>query len=463
MISKRIQAILSSLESEDQEFFETLDKKAVAQTACAFLNASGGRIVIGADANGNLVGLSNRNPEKQLRDVLTKSILPASMWTITVERSEQGRIVVIDIPNGVNKPYIIDGTIWYRNQSNTRIATPDDVTEIIKNRIKTDERWERRPALGITSKDLDLKEVRRAAEEIQKAGRHQFNDPKDAISVLNELSLFSGEQFSNAAVVLFGKHPTRVFPQSSVRITVYKNSKRDSEFLLDKQFDDHLFSTFDRIVEIVESRVDVISEFDLGSWQRTDKPTYPFWSLREGILNALIHRDLSNASGGMSVGIYPDKIQVWNSGTLPKGWKKDDLTKDHPSVPPNPDIAHVCFLRGLIEKLGRGTQLIAEEFTEAGLETPVWKSGAKGVELIFKSVLSSRRMAFDLLNQRQRELAAVFKPNQEFTVDEYVSASKKKITERTARSDLNVLIDSGLVEKFGKGRSTYYIRTKLRI
>ena len=463
MISDRLKKLLSSLESEDQEFFETLDKKEITQTACAFLNASGGRIVIGADADGNVVGLSSRNPEKQLQDVLTKSILPSPMWTITGERSDQGRIVVIDIPNGVNKPYIIDGTIWYRSDSDTRIATPDDVTEIIKNRVEADERWERRPALGITSKDLDLKEVLRAAEEIQDGGRHRFQKPDDAISILNELSLYSGEQFSNAAVVLFGKHPSKVFPQTAVRITVYKNSKRDSEFLLDKRFDDHLFSTFENIVEIVESRVNVISEFDLGNWKRTDKPSYPFWSLREGILNALIHRDLSNASGGMSIGIYPDKIQVWNSGSLPEGWKKDDLTKDHPSMPPNPDIAHVCFLRGMIEKLGRGTQLIAEEFADAGLETPTWKSGAKGVELVFKSVLSSRRMALDSLNQRQREVASLFKPNQEFTVDDYVASSKKKISERTARSDLNVLIDSGLVEKYGKGRSTYYIRTKLRV
>ena len=214
---------------------------------------------------------------------------------------------------------------------------------------------------------------------------------------------------------------------------------------------------------MVQSRVEVISEFDFGSWQRTDKPTYPFWSLREGILNALIHRDLSTASGGMSIGVYPDQIQVWNSGALPNGWKNDDLTKDHPSVPPNPDIAHVCFLRGLIEKLGRGTQLIAEQFSDAGLEIPKWNSGAKGVELVFKSVRSSRRAAFEALNQRQRDVLASFETSQGFTVLDYVAASKQKITERTARTDLSALIDSGLVTKHGKGRSTYYVRTKVRI
>lgn len=128
-------------------------------------------------------------------------------------------------------------------------------------------------------------------------------------------------------------------------------------------------------------------------------------------------------------------------------------------MPPNPDIAHVCFLRGLIEKLGRGTQLIAEEFEDAGLEIPEWKSSVKGVELVLKNVTSSRESAREKLNQRQREVAEAYKPGKQFTVDDYVESVEDSVTERTARSDLNGLIKAGLVTKHGRGKNTYYVRS----
>lgn len=458
-MNERLLNLLKQHESEDHEFFATLDKAAITKTTCAFLNSVGGRIVVGANDHGEIVGLKNRNPVKQVEDHLRKKVLPLAMWTVTLEETENGKLLVVDVPIGMSKPYLLDGAIWYRDGATTRPATPDDVSKIIADRVNADERWERRPALGVTESDIDLAEVRRAAKEIQKNGRHKFKKPSDAISVLNELSLYTAEQFTNAAVILFGKNPARVFPQSGVRVTAYKKSKTDSDYLLDKRFDGHLFTTFDQIVRVVESRVDLVPEFRVGEWQREDRPAYPFWSLREGILNALVHRDLSNPSGGMSIAMYPDRIAVWNSGSLPKGWKAKDLQEDHPSMPPNPDIAHVCFLRGLIEKLGRGTQLIAEEFEDAGLEIPKWKSSAKGVELVFRNVASSRESALDKLNQRQRDGASAFKPGKEFTVDNYLEAVEDSITERTARSDLNSLIKAGLVTKHGRGKNTYYVRS----
>jgi len=458
-MNSRLINLLNQTESEDHEFLETLDKDAISRTVCAFLNSGGGRIIVGANEQGKVVGLKNRGPVKQVEDILRSRILPSAMWTVTLEEADDGRLLVVEIPKGMSKPYLLAGAIWFREGAMTRPATPEDISQIIKDRVQADERWERRPALGVTEADIDLAEVRKAAKEIQISGRRQFDKPSNAISVLNDLSLHSAEQFTNAAVVLFGKIPSRVFPQSAVRLTVYKKSKTDSEYLFDKSFEGNLFSTLREIIKVIESRVDVVSEFSHGEWQRQDKPVYPLWSLREGILNALVHRDMSIASGGMSIAIYPDRIKVWNSGSLPVGWKIDYLKGDHPSLPPNPDIAQVCFLRGLIEKLGRGTQLIAEQFEEAGLEVPKWTSGTNGVELVFKNVTGSRQAAIERLSQRQREVVSEFTPGQEFTVSEYVEYLDSSITDRTARSDLNGLIKAGLVTKHGRGKNTYYVRS----
>ena len=49
----------------------------------------------------------------------------------------------------------------------------------------------------------------------------------------------------------------------------------------------------------------------------------------------------------------------------------------------NPDIAHVVFLTGLIDKLGRGTLKVLEECSLAGLKIPGWKDTTDGVTLTF--------------------------------------------------------------------------------
>ena len=61
-----------------------------------------------------------------------------------------------------------------------------------------------------------------------------------------------------------------------------------------------------------------------------------------------------------------------------------DLRTTHPSRPINPDIAQVCFLYGLMERWGIGTQRIIRACVESGLAEPEWKVGSNGVTLTLR-------------------------------------------------------------------------------
>ncbi|HUG71695.1 MAG TPA: ATP-binding protein [Pirellulaceae bacterium] len=458
----RFANLLAADESEDHEFLSSADKPEIAKTVCAFLNGMGGRIVVGADSTGALTPIANPDDAaSQVEDYLRKNVLPVAAWSATIEKSDDdATILVIDVPVGMAKPYMIHGRIWCRRAGATVPAEPDDLSRMIQDRIHSDERWERRSALGIVDDDLDFDEVLRAAEEIEKGGRYQFAKPREPVLVLSELSLHVAGQYTNAAVVLFGKNPTAVFPQTAVRITLYETDKRGKEIPFDEVLDLNLFGTLGRLVEIVHSKVGVAAEFRHGDWQRDDQPVYPFWSLREGFINGLMHRDYSSPSGGMSVNVYPDRITIWNSGALPKDWKQSDLMKDHPSMPRNPDIAHVCFLRRYIDKLGRGTQLIVEECQRAGLRRPDWTSGPTGTTLTFVSKQKSKKSAQQALNQRQLAVLEKLSAGDRWTVAEYLDTlGEDAVSERTARTDLNRLVQAGLMVRRGSGKNTFYERT----
>ena len=117
-------------------------------------------------------------------------------------------------------------------------------------------------------------------------------------------------------------------------------------------------------------------------WKRSDF-RFPEKALQEGVINALMHRDYSSPSSSVAISIYPDRFVISNSGHLPDGLKPSQLKKSHRSHPVNPDIAHIVFLRGLIDKLGRGTLKVVEECREAGLRDPEWRDNVEGVTLTF--------------------------------------------------------------------------------
>ncbi|WP_241665020.1 Fic family protein [Pseudomonas sp. CFBP13506] len=76
---------------------------------------------------------------------------------------------------------------------------------------------------------------------------------------------------------------------------------------------------------------------------------------------------------------------MWNSGSLPDGATADGLKNGQISILRNPDIAHMLYLQGLMEKLGRGGMLISHAFAEQGFPPPEWQSDAQGVTLTLRT------------------------------------------------------------------------------
>ena len=145
-----------------------------------------------------------------------------------------------------------------------------------------------------------------------------------------------------------------------------------------------VFSTVYGIEELLEHIYSLLTEFGGKRLEREDEPLYPVRAIREGLVNAFAHRDYSDFSGGVAVHVYPNRLEIWNSGPLPEGITPATLAHGHLSVLRNPDIAHVLYLRGRMEKIGRGSLLILRLCKESGLPEPKWESDQhRGVTLTF--------------------------------------------------------------------------------
>ena len=416
----------------------------VAQAACAFLNAEGGTVLMesGAQPVAALV--------KAIESELREKLHPPALWSVTpIERASAGYCLV-DVPAGRDRPYTVDGTIYLRKNTATTAASADEIRALVEGGFRETERWERRliPGAGLNRlvEGVISSVARRALVNRNLSLGDKFE------SILTALNLFRDGMITNAAEVLFGDNPAQQFPQVRVRVTVYETDK-GGDLQDSRQFEGPSLLMLDEVFAMLRKHMSVSSTFKEGL-QRTDRPTYPEAALREGLVNAFVHRDYANFSGGLSVDVYPGRLVIWNSGSLPPGLKIGDLTREHPSMPRNPDIAQVFFLHGLMERIGRGTQKIVSACTEAGLPTPKWKADETGVTLTF---FAKAKKASLKLNLREQKILGELKPGEIIRLPEY--CERMIVSERQGRRDLGNLVDGGWLEREGDGPATVFRRT----
>ncbi len=454
------QEVIAKGESENVEFKTgSTPPETIAKVVCAFLNSGGGRVMLGIGDRGQLLGVANaKATARQLQNRLVNLISPRALWTVEHIHVDKRDIVIVEVPEGMDKPYVAGGAIYLRSGKDVVPASRNKISVLIQKGAGTSQRWERQMAMGADRVDLDEKLIRETVRMAVKSKRWQGSS-NNTDTFLHGLGLIADGGVTNAALVLFGKRPSQLLPQARIRLLVMPKGKTGDRYALDKSFDSCLLRVADEISATLSLHAGGIeSRFSAESWQRDDRQIYPMTALREGVMNALVHRDYSS-SGSITISILPDSLQISNPGGLPEGLKPADLKRDHPSVPRNPDIAHVCFLRGLIEKVGRGTQRIVEDCREARLHDPKWQSSSLETTLTFFAPAAgfTQTLAEDL-NDRQQQILAAVQERKPLSAGDVAKLLGGKVTDRTIRNDLQTLVNGQWLVRRGRGRSTLYVR-----
>lgn len=387
-----LKQLISKGEDSQLEFKEQLTTDAIAKTVCSFLNAKGGQVLVGIKDNKTVAGLTNAEVKaRELADYLVKNVIPSSPINVFTEKIDNKSILVVEVVEGSNQPYVFNGTIYTRKGAKTLSANATDVTLLISKREEANQHWERQIVVGADIDDLDLSEIRSTIREIAKTGKGNSNLSGDLIEFLEYYGLYKSGRVTNAAMLMFGNDPVKFIPQCRVRMTIFTQSKISSEYIYDKLLESNIFKVVKQVDEFFEINLGSKSTFISTNWKRNDKLRYPKQALREGVLNAIIHRDYKNISGSVLIGIYPDRLEISNYGGLPPDLKPQDLRVNHLSLPRNPDIAQMFYMKGYIEKIGRGTIMIIDETTKMGFKEPTWVVKSSITTLSFPGITAMIR------------------------------------------------------------------------
>lgn len=430
-----------------------IDPKRIGQIVCGFANADGGTVLIGVKEPFELVGIQDHEQlTDRIRNAIDKGLSPKLAVSITPIEVHDVQLLAIDVPQGGSRPYTWERGIFVRDGEQIRQADGADIARMLSQPRAF--LWERQTAIGLDEHDVDESEVRKTWEATLK------HRPSTATAdlwpglseALQRLHLMENGLLRNSALVLFGKQPELRLPQTRVRAISYSDHTGDS-FTDSKILEGHAFSLVKNITDFIVQHLPLSSAVPKNQIERVEGLPLPLVALREAVLNALQHRDYEAFDGGLSVAVRPGRVEIWNSGSLPSGMSVDDLKDSHHSRPHNPDIAHMFFLRGYVERLGSGSRRMVQECRLAGVPEPIWSQDSGGVTV----TLRYGQQADDGLSQRLRDLINGLKSNDRITSKE--AMAQLGVSERQTRSDLAELVELGYLNKKGQARGVYYVRT----
>ena len=439
---------IDSSESETIEFKRQWTDKALEDLA-AFANTRGGTLLIGVRNDGEIVGTRADDREIQRIANLIASHLGIIPSIRVVEIQERPVVEIRVDPAPGLVPY--SGRYLRRVGTTNRDLSPDELARRILGR--SGRSWD-----GLSSEwplgEVDPEALARFARLAQPKLPHL--DPSDPEQTLQNLDLIEGERLKNAGVLLFGKKPQRLFPQAQVRIGIF----RGNEILDSHDFRgtlwEQLEGAMERFRQVLRVRFDIqVKEPSLEGLQRREIWEYPLDALREALINALIHRDYT-ISADIQIKIHGDRLEIWNAGELPSPLKPEDLRGPHSSVLRNPLLAQAFYFAGLIERWGTGTTRITELCRQQGLPEPEFRNRQGGFLVTFaKDPYTPGRLQAIGLNERQIKAVLYVKEHGRITNREYRELTA--ISDEGARLDLKRLVEKGILEVRGKGRSAHYV------
>jgi len=421
---------------------------------CGFANAQGGKLYIGCDDTGKVVGVSN---SKKLLEDIPNKIRDAMGIVVDVNRLTEGEkeYIEIDVP-----PYPIGisckGVYHYRSGSTKQVLTGPALEAFLMR--KHGATWDHSPLPVFKAEEVDDQIVEHFKKLAAAKGRIDpalLNEPKEVL--MEKLRLTNGDYLTNAAMLLFCKDPDKYQLGSYIKIGYFES---DSELLYQDEVHGSILEQVDKAIELIYFKY-MRAKITYEGIYRRERYFVPEAALREALLNAICHKQYESRIP-IQVSVYDDRLYVANVGRLPENWTLENLMGKHASLPYNPDIAHIFYLAGFIESWGRGIEKICDSLKSDNLPMPEYTVHPGDIMIKFTGpedrIVRVNNKVNDRVNvhvnDRESALLNYLAQDPGYTVTQL--AEMMNVSRKTIAGYLKALKDKGVIERIGTTRTGYW-------
>lgn len=255
-------------------------------------------------------------------------------------------------------------------------------------------------------------------------------------------------------MLLFGNEPRDVMQQAGVLATIHYPDGHEETW----DFDGPQVLVPDNAMKWLKDKLPNVIDRSKAQAGKSDGPFFEL--IREGIANALVHRDYDIQQAKIQLVVTPDTIEIRSPGLPVKPITIEQMKAlKAPMLSRNP-ILHFVFRRmGLAEERGLGLKSLRERTQQLGLPLPtyIWQDPYLILRLYRTRDAAVAVLPQDIRNKMsEAELDGWewFTRVGTTTSSEYANSTAN--AQKTAQRHLKRFVDMGLARKTGAGPSTAY-------
>lgn len=468
---------------------ETELPKSVLETLSAFSNTpGGGTVILGLDEGAGFAAVGVTDARKIMADLASWArdrVVPPLWPDIDIVEVDGVSLVIADIPelDRRAKPCFVktrgqtQGS-FIRVGEGDRKLTSEEVQQLIADRGQPV--FDQEPVLDASPDNLDPDLVAKYTDRIRTgANSRLFSEEADGVILRMTKVIARGsdgkEHPTVGGLLALGRYPQEFYPQLDITFVYYPTTSGVSDASGFRFLDN---ASIDGAIPVMAAEALAITHRNMkrralvSGVGRRDIWEYPPEALREAIVNALVHRDLSPGSRGTQVQIemYPDRIRIMNPGGLFGAIDIDHLGEEGKSSARNSSLLKILEDvqlpgedRTVCENRGSGIRAMFAALRDAGMSPPRFRDGTTTFEVTFPNhsllddgtVAWLRNIGREGLSESQCLGLALMRSGEQMTNSVYRAVTG--ITDSTrATKELQDLVARELITQTGIRRGASY-------
>jgi ATP-dependent DNA helicase RecG len=275
------------------------------------------------------------------------------------------------------------------------------------------------------------------------------------ISYMSKLGLYSDGKWNKQAIILFGKEPRNFYPQAGIKIV----NKIGGEAAVSSfsEYNGPMILAPKRIKEWYDQLPKITSRSDI---ERKNVERYPFIVFREGLINAIVHRDYDYEAAKIHIIVDTEEITIKSPGEPVKGISIEQIRSfSAPSLSRNPKLAFVFNRLGMMEETGYGMETFKSVPKEYNLPSPIIEYDNINIVLRLFLIESARKDAVELfidenLDEQEAEYYRFIKDNGPISRKKF--GDHFDLPSTTSKRILAKLVKLGTIQRKGASVNTRY-------
>ncbi len=447
-------------ESATVEWKSTFPKNdQIAKPIIGFCNRSGGKLIIGVDNTGDIVGV-DENKIQDLMEYVDKMIYDAAAPPIIPlvysQRIGDKTLLIIEVSSGMNKPYYLKseglekGT-YVRVGRSTLKADAGMIEEL--KWLSRGLAFDTMPVYHAREQDISIERVEHFLKEREGRG-------KESVAVSKELFLsyhILVEEHSRlyptvAGMLLFGREPQHFFPEAFIICTHFSAEEgAERRTIATMDCTGTLFEQYERAFDFIVTRL--YRSFVIEGKKRHEELEIPPVAIREILLNAIVHRNY-HIQAPIRVAVYATRVEIFSPGDFPGPINPNNILSGLTYIR-NGAICKVFRQAGYIEKLGSGFLTVFQVYEKQALPAPQVVEGDNFVKCILprKASLVYEEKK-DVEDAYTKQILHLFELSNELSISDVMNVLH--IPRATAGRRLQALVKAGILKKVGKARGSAY-------